>query len=238
MDGFIPALFSWQNFIVDIIYSVVLAGFVRGIVWLFNVPLRGNWRELWFWLMVPAFLLIIALFGTPLNQATRQPISTPLLRGQIEATFTGTEGQHPSSVPFVTLIVSVRNLETPSIAEGWSLSVMPPGGQTFSATPYHISNTMTLEREGNSPITLYGSDQLYNKIGITPIATGSLQRGILSFRIAQAPLESLNHSGTRLTLSYEDVIGKTTQLWHNLVVSREAFRISQDSNLHNNFYPC
>jgi hypothetical protein len=220
MFEFFSEQFTWNVFFGEVLWNILLSlafwsylitGVLRAVVWLFKIPLRGTRGEVAFWVIVPVFVLVIALFATFLSQATTSKASQPILKGQIDVVFIGRRSDVNLTVA-ITLIASIRNLGSPTIVENWSLTISLPSGQHFTASLHEIPEKLQLHREGAPPAFVYRSDALYEKTISTPLSTGGMQRGVLVFMIDKVRQETVMNPGTKLTLGYQDVTGKNYSL--------------------------
>lgn len=190
------------------IWSFILSGALRAVVWLFNIPLRGSRAEVAFWAIVPIFILVVALFATFMSGAKDQQISKPLLRGEIDAIVMGRVSGGMSGTA-ITVLASIRNLGTPSIVEGWALSVSVPGAPPMAGRHQAIPETLNLERPDGPPLVVRGRDALYDKTTLSPVGQGNMQRGYLLFLLERVDMTAIYRPGTRIILTYKDVTGKS-----------------------------
>jgi hypothetical protein len=79
------------------------------------------------------------------------------------------------------LVVGLRNVGMPSIAERWALSVKMASQQPIWAEQHIISPTLELGIMENEKITYTSGDALYEKAVQAPIPTGAMVRGVLLF---------------------------------------------------------
>jgi hypothetical protein len=110
------------------------------------------------------------------------------------------------------LIVSVRNNGAPSVAEVGYLQIVPPnGGSSPQTLGIDLPATTTIgldDPSGTQPtLWLKGSDALYNKTIVQPVATGSLVRGILEYVVKGATSSQIAVPGTTYRLGYKDNFG-------------------------------
>jgi hypothetical protein len=101
-------------------------------------------------------------------------------------------------------MATVKNSRAPSVAINWGLSVELPGKSPVMAAKKIVPDTITME----NGLKLYGEDALYNKGVITPIPTGGQISGVLLFVVEGVPKQDIWRDGTRLTLTFEDVLGQ------------------------------
>jgi hypothetical protein len=216
MPEFFSSQFTWQTFFGELlwgvllswgIWSLVLTAVARGLAWLFGMQLDSFKRNLAFCgLMFISIFLVLSFVA--LNQVIGHQRSAPELKGQIDWTAIGSQAFSPNPPITITLIASIRNLGMPSIVERWSLSVILPSGRTFPTRHVRVPEELPLQREGASPIIIYGVDALYDKTESTPIMTGGMQRGVLLFTLEGVDLHTISQPDTKLLLSYQDVLGK------------------------------
>jgi uncharacterized membrane protein len=205
MYEFMMKPLTWEAFWSEAIWGLLFVIAGRVLVWVFNVHLRSRWREVAFWVAAP--LCVFVLMGV-LRQATSHDIRDPLLKGEIDTVVFGEIPELVQDGTAVTLIVSIRNVGSPTIVEGWELSVDLPGGKALTAERHEVPDGLLVPRGDGTSWTLHGVDALYHKTEVTPIATGGMQRGVLLFTLSGVKREVVAIAGTTYTLRYKDVIGK------------------------------
>lgn len=111
----------------------------------------------------------------------------------------------------LTVIASLRNLGTPSIAQGWRLQIILPDGDQMLLTPQMLDKTQDIkihDDNGRLTATIPMADALYDKAIEKPIEPGSLVRGVLVFIARHIPVPSVRQQGTKFTLICNDVANK------------------------------
>jgi hypothetical protein len=110
-------IFSFHNIAGKIMLTLLFSACTRIISWIYHGPLEGKKQEAAFWLTVPALFFLMISFGVSLTQATGPYTKEPQLKGKIEQIITSSLSP-PSSEVSIILIVTIRNIDMPSIVEG------------------------------------------------------------------------------------------------------------------------
>jgi hypothetical protein len=105
---------------------------------------------------------------------------------------------------FVFLQAVLYNRGLPSVADHWSLHIVPPSHAALDVTPVLTTSDMPIRYNSwqFSP-----NDSLYYKTTVTPIPSGGEVSGILVFLLPDKKLEEVGVAGTELTLSCRDAFG-------------------------------
>lgn len=138
----------------------------------------------------------------------------PNLIGEIEEYFIGYNPQLHRTQAII--LVSVRNLGDPSIAQGWQLKVHT-ASREFTASPTMIPSEMKIYENGKT-YAFHGRDALYEK-AIKPIERGSLVRGWLWYEFPRISLEEVNRKNSTWTIDFEDVLRK-----HHAIVGKPGLQ--------------
>ena len=136
----------------------------------------------------------------------RMEADVPDLRGWIDGVVTGEQRRDSGDlVPVAVLIVSIKNLKAPSIAQGYACTARRPNGESFEGQPQTVPADMKLQ--GDWGIKDFANTApLYDKTAETPIERGGMRRGVLVFIFPGA--KSRFGVGSTFEITFEDVLGK------------------------------
>jgi hypothetical protein len=119
--------------------------------------------------------------------------------------------QLPNSDPddvYLVVTASIRNSGSPSIADGWSLSVQPLFGPILKPEGLYLPDTISLVTpDGKRTMSYLGKDGLYNKALEHPVGQGAFVRGLLMYRVKGSTVPVLSQPGTTYELTYADILG-------------------------------
>lgn len=128
----------------------------------------------------------------------------PNLVGVIDQKVAGFSPELNSTQVF--LIVSVINLGTPSIAQGWHLTVECRGHTLGPFVPWFIPEGLRVNRDSGASVIFRRADALYDKV-MVPIPQGGLVRGWIRFVVPGSESDNLRRA-SRWRLRFEDVTGR------------------------------
>jgi hypothetical protein len=111
----------------------------------------------------------------------------------------------------ISLVISVRNTGSPSIAQDWALSVTAPG-RTDPGTlePVHVNGMVEMPGTAGMQVDLAKED-LVIKSKQNPIAKGAQLKGILTFVLPNASARELSNNHATLLLQFKDNLGHSYQ---------------------------
>jgi hypothetical protein len=107
----------------------------------------------------------------------------PEVKGEIEGLWVSTRENEKTAI---ILVVSVSNVGSPSIIEGWSLKGTGLKERNAAVNPVDFQDGLKFGFGGALPIArtdgcLHSRDNLVHKTLTTPLQSGGKQRGILLF---------------------------------------------------------
>src|ERR1051325_6295269 len=175
-------------------------------------------RRPWFFLPVLLALPIVFLEAcretktTPSGSksANVSPIiaDKPLLEGKIEHVSLYPVPNHREDLA-ISLVVSVGNSGSPSVARGWSLAVNSPARTVPTILePVHISGFAEMPGTKGVKVDLARED-LVLKTPEVPISKGNQVRGILTYVLPKTSEGSLSNNNTSLSVNFKDSQGKS-----------------------------
>ena len=107
----------------------------------------------------------------------------------------------------VFMLISVKNLGAPSIAEGFRLSIKYRDIKT-ETRPTFIPDGYTLTGEDGKTLAKFTRNEAIYEKTITPIPKGALVRGWLRYHVTNIP-DSVRHlSGLIYTVHFTDITDK------------------------------
>ena len=202
MPDILAGVLTWQNFISNLIWSILLTIGLRLVLWLFKKTVRDKY----FWIIVPLFVLVL-LFAANYITGGRSRLNEPHITGTLD-------GINLAPVPdsnntTLLMIATIYNSGAPSFADGYRLTIKVPGmANDIIAAPQVLPERMTLKNEDGSSATYYGEDALYNKTTATPIPTGGMVRGILWFIVPNVNRDTIRQPDTQFILSFTDALNE------------------------------
>lgn len=134
--------------------------------------------------------------------------NSPLLTGRIEQIAIGTDGNLPEKNTTITMVMSIGNQGTPSIAENWTVLVEMPNGPIELSLPYVPGGKTLLDDNGKPLARFTAADLIFNKTETVPIPTGSRVRGIVFCSLRGYSRDEFMQADPRLTVRFHDVTGK------------------------------
>lgn len=190
MRNFVKEEFTLRNLGSQMLWALILAGLTRLAILVFGVSVA---HKDWYWVVVPAFYLAIAVSVMVLRRRV------PDLVGAIDAVSSTGLVEIPGKT-FAFMIASVTNRGTPSIADGWSLAITLTTGQVVTTSPHHV---LVLNLNGR---VFRGEDSLVAK-ALVPIAMGAKVRGTLMFSMTGVTPQDIARVGTKYMLRFNDFQG-------------------------------
>lgn len=200
MPDFLSGVFTWSNFISNLIWSIPITIGFRLVLWLFQKPVR----EKYFWVIVPLFVITL-LFAASYLTGGRSRLNEPHISGTIEGVnMAPVPGSNNTSL---LVIATIYNSGAPSFTDNYRLRVRIPGiPEEIVGAPQILPESMTLINEDGSSAVYYGQDALYNKTTAAPIPTGGMVRGILWFVVPSVNRDTVFQPETTFILSFTDAL--------------------------------
>jgi hypothetical protein len=140
-------------------------------------------------------------------QTTLDQMNNPVLHASIGQIFVAPAGDHNQNA-IVTVMVTVTNTGTPSIAQNWHSTIKLPGKNVELIDIPPPLNTVTLSFENASPIMLLGSDYVPRKSMMQPIPTGGAAGGFMQYLVIGETWETISSPAASLRLDFTDINGK------------------------------
>jgi hypothetical protein len=107
----------------------------------------------------------------------------------------------------ISLVVSVNNAGTSSIAQGWNLEVSSPSRKTPAILePVHVNGLVEMPGAAGKKVDLAKED-LVLKTAQVAIAKGARVNGILTFVLPNSTERELANNSTRLVIRFKDAQG-------------------------------
>lgn len=150
-----------------------------------------------------------------------EALNAPKLLGEIQHVYIGVAPVAPNDTAFF-LDVTVKNLGMPSIVENYSLSIDIPNKGLLPTKPMLMAKSVTLGRENQAGIKLFGDDALYAKTANAPITKGGMATGLLFFSLEGIPKEQIEGTRVRLILKFYDVTGKEWSTTREMPIERDG----------------
>lgn len=133
----------------------------------------------------------------------------PELSGVINFSAVAPAGEHEENT-IVTVVATVKNTGTPSIADDFTLSIKS-GNRETKGQAFPIPETITLADEKGSSFQLKAQDYLPRKAVSQPIPTGGAVQGFITVLARDFKL-GIEKGGTVITLTFSDISGKTYKI--------------------------
>jgi hypothetical protein len=133
--------------------------------------------------------------------------------------------RHSSNqVTSIIMVASVSNVGSPSIAERWSLEVIPVSGNavTVYASIVFEANPLTLYLDNGKVGSYSPRDALYLKTSSVPLTMGAKETGFLIFDFPTISQAQADARGTVYRLSCLDVFGN--KVWTDHTMSEPGQR--------------
>ena len=138
-----------------------------------------------------------------------QPVARPLLSGVIKNVSMYPVPGQPDNLA-ISLVVSVENVGTDSVAKGWGLEVSSPSIQNPKRLePVRVNGVVELP--GTKKTVDLAREDLALKTADSPIAKSKLVEGVLTFVLPQASEREMNSNSTSLVLQFKDGAGNSYQ---------------------------
>ena len=209
---FAATYFGFRPSLAQLIWTALIMAAGRVALWMWNAaPPRS---ESIYWIIgFPIALIVLSAFSQVIRNSERPKLIASIDRLHIVPAGQITHDPEYSRRIGILMIVGLRNIGTPSIAENWKLSVIVAGSKQRIETkgvnlPANAAISVHDVVTGKA-VVYAGADALYNKTVFTPIPAGSLVRGVLLFLIDGATEAVLTSPGTRYHLDFADVLEKS-----------------------------
>lgn len=213
MSRFLWEILEFMYAVISYWQAFVTGGFVMAVLFVYErlsgYELPGTfipWGVVMFFL-VSFFLAWREEHRKVLDIQEKLRSDRPSLMGSIEQMFSGSDAnQHVSEI---YLLMTVRSLGSPSIAEGWRLKIKSDT-RDLNLVPTLIPDShpiLAFDKESDKfkEIAVFKhSDGIYDK-AIIPIERGALIRGWLRYVIQDIPYEEIQKEGTKLIVTFEDI---------------------------------
>jgi hypothetical protein len=119
----------------------------------------------------------------------------------------------------ISLVVSVKNAGSPSVAQGWNLEVSSPI-RRVNIDPVHVNGLVDMPGIEGKKIDL-GKEDLALKTAQVQINKGTRVNGILTFVLPKTTQAELADNSTRLIVHFKDTQGNSFQT-PPIVVGKKA----------------
>lgn len=109
----------------------------------------------------------------------------------------------------ISLVVSVRNTGSPTIAQDWTMSVTAPGRNDLGTLePVHVNGIVEMPGTAGMQVDL-ATEDLVIKSKQNPIAKGAQLKGILTFVLPNVSARELSNNHATLLLQFKDNQGRS-----------------------------
>jgi hypothetical protein len=144
-----------------------------------------------------------------ISKATEQPAEEkPGLNGRIENVSMYPVPNKREDLA-ISLVVTVENAGTPSLAQGWNLEVSSPARKApANLAPVHVNGLVEMPGSAGKKVDL-GKEDLVLKTAQVAIAKGARVNGILTFVLPKSTETELANNNTRLVVHFKDAQGHT-----------------------------
>jgi hypothetical protein len=192
----------FREYLVDVAthYVATMSGAVSlGIAFYNNV--KGKLDERLFYIIAIFFFFFA---GYQAWQDQRQQLDSTHLVGEIYNFVQGTRSDTGTTEVFIE--AAIKNTGTPTIAEGYQLSIVGNGVDVRNASSTYIPEKLTIHNPDGSTWEFYGKDALYEKTN-HPIPEGGMEVGWLRYEIlGKVPYEKAKE--WTWTVTFRDIRGK------------------------------
>lgn len=198
----IAAQFTPASLVADLLKAYVLSGLLKFAWRSFSSTPLGGWN---YWIFVP-----LLIFGLLLSlDAASGANARAALRASIDRVNTGTFKPDAGGLTSasVHLVVSIRNVGAPSVAERFLLFVHFPSGSVAKGIGTTIPTEQVLNYSDGRLEVVWGSDDLSNR-AMNPIPRGGAIRGRLLFLLPGYTDTQLMIPGVRFELRMLDGWGR------------------------------
>lgn len=122
-----------------------------------------------------------------------------------QAQFSEVTSPQGEKIPLLSLVASVRNTGTPTVAEGYEAFIRLADGRLIATEPIEMPAQMTLGVGTSQREVVFSRDALYTKT-ITPVQPGAVVRGRLLYFVRGWTLADLNRTlgGASIKMRYMD----------------------------------
>jgi hypothetical protein len=140
------------------------------------------------------------------SKVAEQPAERPLFSGRIENVSMYPVPNKREDLA-ISLVVSITNAGSSSVAQGWNLEVSSPSrGVPASLEPVHVNGLVEMPGSAGKKVDL-GKEDLVLKTAPAAIAKGASVNGILTFVLPRSTESELANNSTRLVLHFKDSQG-------------------------------
>jgi len=182
--------------VADIAISLVGAALTRAVAWLAKIDLAS---ESLFWVITPLSFLFLTFILTILIGPFLKPRFTVTVEWM-------SYGRNADGETLCHLVVRARNTGMASIADSWSVSVVPVGGTEIKGDRIAFTEPTTVIFTGTQHEFL-PEDWLMLKGVDHPIARGGRVVGVLIFRFSGVRSDDLARPGTKVRVACFDCFG-------------------------------
>ena len=111
----------------------------------------------------------------------------------------------------VTLVVSVSNAGSPSIAKGWNVEINSASRRVPTVLePVHVTGLVEMPGSNNVKVDLARED-LTLKTAQAPVAKGGRVNGVLTFVLSKTSENNVSNNNTSLIVHFKDSDGNPYQ---------------------------
>ena len=144
------------------------------------------------------------------NRSSEPPaVARPLFSGVIKNVSMYPVPGQPDNLA-ISLVVSVENVGSDSVANGWNLEVSSPNIQNQKQLePVRVNGVVELP--GTKKTVDLAREDLALKTADSPIAKSKQVEGVLTFVLPQASERAMNSNSTSLILHFKDGAGNPYQ---------------------------
>jgi hypothetical protein len=140
------------------------------------------------------------------SKVAEQPAERPLFSGRIENVSMYPVPNKREDLA-ISLVVSITNAGSSSVAQGWNLEVSSPRRQVpASLEPVHVNGLVEMPGSAGKKVDL-GKEDLVLKTSQAAIAKSNSVNGILTFVLPKSTQSELANNSTRLVLHFKDFQG-------------------------------
>jgi hypothetical protein len=189
-------LFTFHNLLFNIILTAIISILWRGIMWLYNKTPK---KELLYWIFIPLLVLVVISSISFLDNQSYNKIK---ISGTIEAVNIHSDNNDTR----VLLIVSVRNVGSPTILDNWIMRIESEDGNIFYGRNEALPETLTLFDEKDSTKYIYSDkDAIYEKFIVSPLQTGEFRIGIYWVVFKGISKDIISQPGNKFIIQCADV---------------------------------
>jgi hypothetical protein len=137
--------------------------------------------------------------------ASQTKLDSTHLAGEIYTFLSGTVVETGNTEMFIQ--IAIKNTGTPTIVQGYRLSVTGAGVNLTDISPTTIPETLRIHKEDGSVWLFYGRDAIYEKT-VRPIPEGGMEVGWLRYNLGSLRLSRSEREEMKWTVSFYDIRGK------------------------------